>query len=85
MASKAGGEALYDWGGGLVWLRLPEGDDLRARLGAFTGHATLVRASAETRHRIAPFQPEPAPVAALTRGLRAKFDPRGVLNPGLME
>ena len=30
------------------------------------------------------FQPEPAPIAALTRGLRQKFDPRGILNPGLM-
>jgi len=30
------------------------------------------------------FQPEPAAVAALSAGLRAKFDPRGVFNPGLM-
>ncbi|MCW1930822.1 FAD-binding protein [Pararhodobacter zhoushanensis] len=85
LVAKAGGEALYDWGGGLVWLRVAVGTDLRAALGAFQGHATLVRASADTRRALAPFQPEHAPVAALTRGLRAKFDPRGILNPGLME
>ncbi len=76
---------LYDWGGGLIWLRIAEGTDLRTRLGEYDGHATLIRASEETRRRIAPFQPEPAAIAALTKGLRAKFDPRGILNPGLME
>jgi glycolate oxidase FAD binding subunit len=30
------------------------------------------------------FQPEPAPIAALSEGLRRQFDPRGILNPGLM-
>lgn len=76
--------ALYDWGGGRVWLLMPEGEDLRARLGAFDGHATLIRATAEMRARIAPFPPEPAAVAALSAGIRARFDPRGILNPGLM-
>lgn len=85
LVAKAGGEALYDWGGGLIWLRVGEGVDLRARLGAFPGHATLIRASVETRRHIAPFPPEPPTIAALTRGLRARFDPRGVLNPGLMD
>ncbi|MEH6776170.1 MAG: glycolate oxidase subunit GlcE, partial [Cereibacter changlensis] len=58
--------------------------DLRARLPGLKGHATLVRASAETRRRLPTFQPQPAPLAALSAGLRAKFDPRGILNPGLM-
>ena len=85
VAARAGAEAVqYDWGGGLVWLLMPEGTDLRARLEELGGHATLVRAAPETRARIAPFPPEPAPVAALSAALRAKFDPRGVLNPGLM-
>ncbi|MCU4651334.1 FAD-binding protein [Roseibacterium sp. SDUM158016] len=84
IAALTGGEVFYDWGGGLIWARVPQGTDLRARLGAYAGHATLVRASAETRARIAPFQPEPAPIAALSEGLRRKFDPRGILNPGLM-
>jgi len=75
---------LLDWGGGLIWARLPEGTDARARLGAFDGHATLVRASEATRAALPVFPPEPAPLAALGRGLRARFDPRGILNPGLM-
>jgi glycolate oxidase FAD binding subunit len=84
IAARAGGETFFDWGGGLVWALVPEGTDLRERLGAFAGHATLVRAAEETRARIAPFQPEPAPIAALSEGLRKQFDPRGILNPGLM-
>lgn len=84
LAARSGGAALFDWGGGLLWLCVEAGTDLRARLGAFSGHATLVRASAETRAQLAVFQPEPAPLRALAEGLRQKFDPRGILNPGLM-
>jgi glycolate oxidase FAD binding subunit len=85
IAARAGAQAvLYDWGGGLVWLLTEAGCDLRARLGDFAGHATLVRASEATRRALPPFHPEPAPVAALSAGLRAQFDPRGILNPGLM-
>jgi glycolate oxidase FAD binding subunit len=85
LAASLGAERwFYDWGGGLVWALAPEGTDLRARMGAIAGHATLLRAGEETRRRIAPFQPEPAPLAAIARGLRERFDPRGVLNPGLM-
>jgi glycolate oxidase FAD binding subunit len=85
LIGRAGAETvLIDWGGGLIWLGLEEGSDLRARLGNFAGHAMLVRASAATRARIAGFHPEPPAVAALSRGLRARFDPRGILNPGLM-
>lgn len=85
LGTRLGAERLlYDWGGGLVWALAPEGTDLRARMGGIAGHATLVRAGEETRARIAPFHPEPAPLAAIAAGLRAKFDPRGILNPGLM-
>ncbi|MBC2834180.1 FAD-binding protein [Paragemmobacter straminiformis] len=77
LAARAGADqVLYDWGGGLVWLRLAEGTDLRARLGPFQGHATLVRSASALQR----FQPEPAPIAALTKGLRAKFDPRGLFS-----
>ena len=84
IAARAGAEeVLYDWGGGRIWARMPEGTDLRARLGKLAGHATLVRGSAAAR-ALPVFQPEPAPVAALSAGLRRRFDPRGVLNPDLM-
>lgn len=82
-------EAFYDQGGGLVWLRLEEGEDagaeaVRGALAPLGGHATLVRASPAIRAATPPFQPEPAPLAAVSAGLRARFDPRGLLNPGRM-
>ncbi|NOC85466.1 glycolate oxidase subunit GlcE [Ruegeria sp. HKCCD6428] len=77
-------QALFDWGGGLVWLRVPAGTDVRARLGAFSGHATLVRSDHATFGKLGRFHPESTSISALTKGLRAKFDPRGLFNPGLM-
>jgi glycolate oxidase FAD binding subunit len=75
---------LYDWGGGLIWARVGEGRDIRPALQGVGGHATLIRASEETRAALPVFQPEPGPLAAISAGLRAQFDPRGILNPGLM-
>ena len=71
-----------DWGGGLIWVGCPPGTDLR--LHGVNGHATLVRASAETYARLGAFQPESPPLAAMAERLRQQFDPRGILNPGLM-
>ena len=69
--------ALLDWGGGLVWLRLPESTDLRARLDGVPGHATRVRGAGPGAT-----PPEAPALAALTDGIRARFDPRGVLAGG---
>ena len=81
IVARLGAEAvLHDWGGGLIWALCVPGHDLRAQVGAFQGHATRVRGDGPGA-----FQPEPAAVAALTQGLRAKFDPRGILNSGLMD
>jgi glycolate oxidase FAD binding subunit len=81
--------ALYDWGGGLVWLMTEERGDagaalIRRETAARGGHATLVRANAATRAAVEVFEPEPAPLARISAGLRAKFDPAGILNPGRM-
>ena len=75
----------FDWAGGLIWFNTAPGSDLRAALGAFDGHATLVRASEETRRQVPVFHPQPAAVERLSAGLRARFDPRGILNKGLMD
>ncbi len=75
---------LFDWGGGLIWALVPNGTDLRARLGHFGGHATLVRAEAETFSALGRFQPDTKQIQALTKAIRQKFDPRSVFNPGLM-
>ncbi len=78
------GRTLLDWGGGLIWALVPKGTDLRARLGAFEGHASLVRADAHTMDEFGRFQPENYQIKALTKAIRLKFDPRSVFNPGLM-
>ena len=81
--------AVADWGGGLIWGLVPDEGDamaavLRGLLARIGGHATLIRACDAMLARVPVFQPEMPGVAALTAGLRAKFDPRGILNPGLM-
>jgi glycolate oxidase FAD binding subunit len=81
IAARLDAEAVvYDWGGGLIWVLMPEGTDARALAALFAGHATLVRGAAALPR----FHPEPAPVAALSAALRRQFDPRGILNPGMM-
>lgn len=76
-------ETLLDWGGGMIWANTPAGMDLRAFM-VTTGHATLIRASAATRANLPVFQPENPTVTALSQGLKTKFDPRRILNTGLM-
>lgn len=82
-------QVVYDWGGGLVWLAVPSSPDAGAAIirGALAaeacgGHATLIRASAEVRQRVPVFQPQPPALAALSRRVKASFDPAGVFNPG---
>ncbi|MBO9473875.1 FAD-binding protein [Shimia sp. R10_1] len=82
-ARAPGAQVIYDWGGGLIWVEVTADTDVRALVSQ--GHATLMRASDATKDRLGVFQPEPAPLAALSAGLRTKFDPRSILNPGLME
>lgn len=84
IAMRLGGDVMLDWAGGLIWALLPDGTDARKLAAPYRGHAMLVRAYDETRARLPRFEPEGAAVAALTAGLRAKFDPKGILNPGLM-
>ena len=71
-----------DWGGGLIWAAVDAGTDLRAHLAPFAGHATRVRGKAAPG--ISAFHPDQPTLAALAKGIRARFDPRGILNPGLM-
>ncbi|MBZ0122414.1 MAG: FAD-binding protein, partial [Roseovarius sp.] len=84
VAGIEGAEAVYDWGGGLVWLLVPEGTqgrDIWRAVAAVGGHATLVRGDRSG----GAFQPLAPAVAALQAGLKQRFDPRGILNPGLMD
>jgi glycolate oxidase FAD binding subunit len=79
----------YDWGGGLIWLSVDAAGDagsaaIRQAVAAFGGHATLVRASAETRTKTSVFEPLTEPLMKITAGIKASFDPDRLMNPGLM-
>lgn len=83
-------EVLMDWAGGLLWIGSkadpqPLHEKLQREIYNYGGgHVTLVKAALKDRTRLSVFQPEPRAIAALTNGLRARFDPKGILNPGLM-
>ncbi len=83
VAGISGARALYDWAGGLIWVMVPEGTaagEVRAALSGVGGHATLIRGG----ERDATFHPLDPTIEALQRGLRQRFDPRGLFNSGLM-
>jgi glycolate oxidase FAD binding subunit len=89
--ARLGGTALahyYDWGGGLVWIATAPTEaaaaNLRQALAQARGHATLMCASDELRARVAVFQPPSDLELKLARGVKASFDPGGVLNFGRM-
>jgi glycolate oxidase FAD binding subunit len=91
VAAQASADALFDWGGGLVWLALPSDTAeagaamVRAALAANGGgHATLVRAPDAVRASVPVFEPLAGPLAALTARVKEGFDPLRVLNPGRM-
>ncbi len=71
---------LIDWAGGRLWMLLPKGTDLRAKMNAVDGFATLVKGNG-----LQQFHPETDPLAKMAAALRQKFDPKGILNPGLMD
>jgi glycolate oxidase FAD binding subunit len=82
-------QMFYDWSGGLIWIApLPAHDAgavmVRKAVAPLCGHATLIRAPVATRAALDVFEPQPGPVAALTKRVKESFDPKGVLNPGRM-
>jgi glycolate oxidase FAD binding subunit len=85
-----GGEAFYDWAGGLIWLALPAdladagATKIRSAVSTAGGHATLIRGSEAVRSTVDVFQPLDPVVMKLTKGLKDVFDPKGLLNPGRM-
>jgi glycolate oxidase FAD binding subunit len=84
---------FLDWGGGLLWAAVAETGDAGAEViraairgpnGRETGHATLIKGSPALRGSVAVFEPQPAPLAALSRRVKDAFDPARILNPGRM-
>jgi glycolate oxidase FAD binding subunit len=89
IAAGAEAEIIYDWAGGLIWALLGYIDDagaalVRRAVKACGGHATLIRAPAALRAATDVFEPQDAAMAALTKRVKASFDPKAVLNPGRM-
>jgi glycolate dehydrogenase FAD-binding subunit len=90
LARDTGGEVIYDWGGGLIWVALPPAADaqarvVRSRVDAAGGHAMLLRAPEEVRRNVDVFHPPGSGVAALSERVRSSFDPKGILNRGRMK
>jgi glycolate oxidase FAD binding subunit len=77
-----------DWAGESLWMALPASRDVAERLRSITakfgGHAMLMRANENARARLETFEPEPPARAALSRAVKAAFDPLRILNPGRM-
>lgn len=90
LRQKLGAETSFDWGGGLIWVVVPDaapgdaGATIRQVVAGHGGHATLVRGSDDQREQARAFQPEAAALASLTAAIRGRFDPHNILNPGLM-
>jgi glycolate dehydrogenase FAD-binding subunit len=87
LVRDAGGDVIYDWGGGLIWAALPPRSDaqaalVRQRVDAVGGHATLIRASEQVRHTVDVFHPQPSGLAGLSERVRHSFDPKNILNRG---
>ena len=82
-----------DWAGGLLWVMARGADQeiipklhghIQQQTATLGGHATLVRAPVSVRAALNVFQPEDPVTERISAGLRAKFDPHGILNPGRM-
>jgi glycolate dehydrogenase FAD-binding subunit len=77
-----------DWGGGLLWIAVPPAPEAHAKTIreaiSSGGHATLIRAPASVRRNVSVFQPQPKPLAELTRRVKNSFDPERVLNRSRM-
>ena len=84
--AEAGIGGFLDWGGGLVWLAGPATaaghQTVEAAARMAQGTWTLLRAPEPLRNAVQVVPPEPPPLAAITRRVKAALDPRGILNPG---
>jgi glycolate oxidase FAD binding subunit len=82
----AGVTGYLDWGGGLAWLAGPADTAthhaVEAAATAAGGVWTLLRAPDTLRGAVRVVPDEAAPMARITRQVKAAMDPAGILNPG---
>jgi glycolate oxidase FAD binding subunit len=81
-----GARWFMDWGGGLIWITGPATEAAHAAVAsaarAAGGVWTLTRAPEGLRAAVDVIPPEVPALARITRGVKAAFDPKGILNPG---
>lgn len=88
VVNAVGGEAIYDWGGSKVFVRMEidkaaEGARaLRSMVGEAGGNASLFRAPISLRRQVGTFHPRAKALSDLGERVRQMFDPNGILNPG---
>lgn len=70
--------SVIEWGGGQRWVVDPDFNP-RDRLGQYDGHVTLFRRGKSGEPAFHPLTPG---VLVIHRGLKSRFDPGGILNPG---
>ena len=96
LQKEPGFHCQLDWGGGLIWLGLEAAQMADAQAGLalhqalqthvaqLSGHATLVKSGLLRDQELCHFQPLGRAIEHVSKTLREKFDPRGILNPGRM-
>jgi len=88
IASTFQTDALYDWGGGLVWLSIvgdiaAQAASIRETVDARGGHATLIRGARTCNGADVPaFHPPASALQTLQQRIKNAFDPKNILNPG---
>lgn len=78
------GKQLIEWGGALRWYMAdaadPDTGRIREVASASGGHATLFRSNGAQVTEV--FQLPSSGIQDIHRGLKGKFDPQGIFNPG---
>ena len=83
-------EVYFDWGGGLLWVKIDDRFEdagaaiIRGAIANCGGHATLIRATGALRSHVPVFQPATVAISALSARLKHGFDPHHILNRGRM-
>jgi glycolate oxidase FAD binding subunit len=83
---RVGVGGYLDWGGGLVWLAGPADvathEAVERAAKASAGIWTLMRGPDTLRGAVRVVPDETAPLARISRQVKAAMDPAGILNPG---